>query len=264
MPHAIVRLPAPSLASDCALTHIARTPIDFARIGAQHAAYIEVLRAACCTIDVLPALPAFPDSVFVEDAAVALPGLTILTQPGTPSREAEPGFLLDALAKRALAVARIQAPATLDGGDVLRIGRRLYVGQGTRTNAQGLAQLSALCTPIGFDVVGVPLGPSLHLKTAVTALDDETLLANVDWVDVGAFGAMQVLKIDHGEPFAANVLRLDGTLVVNAAFPATRRIVESHARSRGLAAHAVDIGEFGKAEAGLTCLSVVVPTDTAA
>lgn len=263
MPHAIVRLPAPSLASDCALTHIARAPIDFARIAAQHAAYIEVLRAAGCTIDVLPALPAFPDSVFVEDAAVALPGLTILTRPGTPSREAEPAFLHDALVKRGLALARIQAPATLDGGDVLRIGRRLYVGQGTRTNAHGVTQLSALCAPMGFDVVGVPLGPSLHLKTAVTALDDETLLANVDWVDVGAFGAMQVLKVDPAERFAANVLRLGETLVVNAAFPATRRIVEFHARSRGLRVHAVDIGEFGKAEAGLTCLSVVLPVHTA-
>lgn len=263
MPHAIVRLPAPSLASACALTHIARAPIDFVRIAAQHAAYVDALRAAGCTIDMLPALPAFPDSVFVEDAAVALPGLTILTRPGTPSREAEPAFLHEALVKRALAVARIEAPATLDGGDVLQIGRRLYVGQGTRTNAQGLAQLSALCAPIGYEVVGVPLGPSLHLKTAVTALDDETLLANVDWVDVGAFGAMQVLKVDPAEPFAANVLRLGGMLVINAAFPSTRRIVESHAHTRGLPVHAVDIGEFGKAEAGLTCLSLIVPTDTA-
>jgi dimethylargininase len=258
MPHAIVRLPAPSLASECALTHIARTPIDFARIGAQHAAYREALRAAGCTLDVLPALPAFPDSVFVEDAAVALPGRVVLARPGTPSRQAEPRFLRETLAGRGLEIAQLEPPATLDGGDVLRIGRRLYVGASSRTNAAGIAGLDAWARRGGLEVVTVPLGPSLHLKTAVTALDDDTILVNPGWVDPAAFVVARVIEVDPQEAFAANVLRIGATLLVNQAFARTRERIEAHAQAGGLQVVAVDISEFGKAEAGLTCLSLVL------
>jgi dimethylargininase len=199
--------------------------------------------------------------VFVEDAAVVLGDLAILTRPGAPSRRDEPAHLRPALEALGLRMAALQAPGTLDGGDVLRVGARLYVGEGTRTDARGIAQLAALAALAaaqGLEVVGVPLGPSLHLKTAVSALDDRTLLANRAWVDATRFASMQVIDVDPAEPFAANVLRLGKALIVNAAFPATRRIVESHARAHGLAVHAVDIGEFGKAEAGLTCLGIAV------
>jgi dimethylargininase len=258
MPHAIVRLPAPSLASDCALTHIARTPIDFARIAAQHAAYREALRAAGCVLDVLPALPAFPDSVFVEDAAVALPGRVVLTRPGTPSREPEPRFLCDTLAGHGLEIAQIEPPATLDGGDVLRIGRRLYVGASSRTNPAGIAAIAEWAWRDSLEVVAVPIGPSLHLKTAVTALDDDTVVANPAWVDPTAFAVARVIEVDPQEPFAANVLRIDTTLLVNRAFPRTLERLEAHARSGGLRVMPVDIAEFGKAEAGLTCLSLIL------
>jgi dimethylargininase len=255
--HALVRRPAATLATSCELTHLDRVPIDFARIEAQHAVYVATLRDAGLAVVELPPLPAHPDSVFVEDAAVVLDGLAILTRPGTANRVAEPAHLRPALEALGLRIASLAAPATLDGGDVLRIGRTLYMGQGTRTNADGIAELGVLAAPLGFEVVAVPLGPSLHLKTAVTALDDGTVLVNRRGVDPAVFDGMAVVDVDPAEPFAANVLRLPGALVVNAAFPATRRIVEAHARTRGIDVRAVDIGEFGKAEAGLTCLSVL-------
>jgi dimethylargininase len=257
--HAIVRSPAPTLATACELTHLGRVPIDFARIEAQHADYVSILRNAGLAVTVLAALPAYPDSVFVEDAVVLLDDLAILTRPGAASRRDEPVQLRQALESMGLRIAALRPPATLDGGDVLRIGRRLYVGQGTRTNAEGIAQLEALVVPLGLEVVAVALGPSLHLKTAVTALDDETVLVNRSGVDPAVFAGLDAIAVDPSEPFAANVLRLPSALVVNAAFAATRRIVEAHARSRDIPVLAVDIGEFGKAEAGLTCLSVLVP-----
>lgn len=259
--HALVRRPAPTLATSCELTHLDRVPIDFARIERQHADYVSTLRATGLDVVELPALPAHPDSVFVEDAVVVLNDLAILTRPGTPSRLDEPAHLRPALASLGLRIAALGAPATLDGGDVLRIGRRLYVGQGTRTNAAGIAQLAEIAATLGYDVIAVPLGPSLHLKTAITALDDSTLLVNRAGVDLTAFGAMRTLDVDPREPFAANVLRMPHALVVNAAFPVTRALVENHATAHGVRVHAVDIGEFGKAEAGLTCLSVIFDRD---
>lgn len=258
MPHAIVRLPAPSLASACALTHIARTPIDFRRLEAQHRAYIDALRQAGCAVDILPALPAFPDSVFVEDAAVALPGRALLTRPGAPSREGEPRFLRDTLTGCRLEIIELQPPATLDGGDVLRIGRRMYVGASSRTNAAGIAAIGEWARRDGLEIVAVSMGPSLHLKTAVTALDDDTVVVNPAWVDPTAFAVARVIEVDPQEPFAANVLRIGSTLLVNEAFPRTRERIEAHARIGGLRVMPVDIAEFGKAEAGLTCLSLIL------
>lgn len=155
--HALFRRPATTLATSCELTHVDRVPIDFARIAAQHAGYVATLRAAGLDVVDLPALPEHPDSVFVEDAAVVLGDLAILTRPGTASRLDEPAYLRPALESLDLRIAALTAPATLDGGDVLRIGRRLYVGQGTRTNSEGIRQLAALAAPAGCEVVGIPL-----------------------------------------------------------------------------------------------------------
>lgn len=254
---ALVRRPAPTLATRCELTHLARTPIDFARIEAEHAAYVAALRDGARAVLELPALPDHPDSVFVEDAAVLVGELAILTRPGVASRVDEPRHLAEPLRTAGLRVVALPAPARLDGGDVLRIGRTYYVGQGTRSDAAGAAAFADCVRPLGCEVRRVPLGPSLHLKTAVTALDDGSVLLNPAWVDRRAFDGLHVLEVDPSEPFAANVLRLDDRLLVNAAHPATRRRVEAHARERGLRVDAVDLREFGRAEAGLTCLSLV-------
>jgi dimethylargininase len=249
---ALTRCPAPSL-TECELTFLEREPIEYERALAQHAAYVGALRSAGAQVTVLPATDAYPDSVFVEDAAVVLDEVAILTRPGVASRAAEPDLLAPPLG-RYRPLARIEAPATLEGGDVLRVGRRLFVGLSPRTNAAGAEALRALAAPHGYTVTAVPVRDCLHLKTGVTALDDEALLANPAWVDLERFAGFDVIPVAAEEPWAANTLRLDATLLANAAFP---RTLEQLAR-RGLAPIPVEIGEFGKAEAGLTCLSLLV------
>jgi dimethylargininase len=249
---ALTRCPARSLA-ECELTYLAREPIDVERALAQHAAYVAALCAAGASVIVLPESPAYPDSVFVEDAAVVLDEVVVLTRPGAASRAGEPDLLAPHLAPYR-PLARIEAPATLEGGDVLRVGRRLFVGLSPRTNAAGAEALRALAAPHGYTVTGVAVRDCLHLKTAVTALDEETLLANPAWVDLGPLAGFDVVPVALEEPWAANVLRLGSTLLANAAYPRTL----ARLAQRGPAPVPVDIGEFGKAEAGLTCLSLIV------
>jgi dimethylargininase len=248
---ALTRCPAPTL-TECELTYLEREPIAFERALAQHGAYVAALRAAGAEVRVLPAEDAFPDSVFVEDAAVVLDEVAILTRPGVASRLEEPELLAPHLAAHR-PLARIAAPATLEGGDVLRVGGRLLAGLSPRTNAAGVEALRALTKPLGYAVTAVPVRGCLHLKTGVTALDDETLLANPDWLDLEPLAGFDVVSVAPEEPWAANVLRLKGTLLVNSAYP---RTLERLAR-RGLALVPVDISEFAKAEAGLTCLSLI-------
>jgi dimethylargininase len=253
---ALVRRPAPSLAERCELTFLERSAIDFAALERQHAGYRAALAEAGAEVVTLDAIDVLPDSVFVEDAAVVLDGLAVLTRPGAVSREAEPAAIASALAAwRPLQ--RIEAPGTLDGGDVLRIGHRLFVGLTTRTNRDGIEQLAALVRPHGYEVIAVDTSGSLHLRTACTALDDDTLLLNPAWIDPAAFADFRILAVDGDEPFAANVLSIGDARIVNAALPRTRARVEAFCASAGLRTIATDISEFGKAEAGLTCLSLV-------
>lgn len=253
----IVRHPAASLATACELTFMARARIEVEILQRQHAAYRTALTEAGAEVIALDAIESLADSVFVEDAAVVLDEIAILTRPGTPSREPEPDAVVAALAMHRRDIARIVAPGTLEGGDVLRVGRTLYVGLTTRTNRTGIEQLAALVQPHGYTVVAVDTPGSLHLKTACTALDDKTLLANPAWVDLAPFAGFRILAVDPDEPFAANVLPVGDARIVNAAFPRTRTLVETHCAMAGLRTIAVDIGEFGKAEAGLTCMSLV-------
>lgn len=257
MPIALVRHPAASLATACELTFMARTAIAADVLQRQHAAYRTALAEAGAEVIVLDAIESLPDSVFVEDAAVVLDEIAILTRPGTASRQPEPDAIADALRQQRRGIARIVAPGTLEGGDVLRVDRTLYVGLTTRTNRDGIEQLAALVKPHGYAVVAVDTPGSLHLKTACTVLDDETLLANPAWVDLAPFHDFRILAVDADEPFAANVLPVGDVRIVNAAFPRTRALVEAYCATAGLQAIAVDIGEFGKAEAGLTCLSLI-------
>ena len=258
---ALVRMPARSLIDACELTHIERQPIDGAHILQEHQHYQDTLRALGLTVTCLPAIEAHPDSVFMEDAAVVLDELLVLTRP-TTSREAEPEHLLVDAGDLRRPVARIVAPGRLEGGDVLRIGRHLMVGLTTRSNAEGVNQLRRLVEPFGYTVSAWEVGRSLHFKTACTALDDGCLLLNPDWVDATALAArgFEIVTVDPSEPFGANVLRIDGRLVVNASFPATRQRIEQAWARRGhdlSTLHATPLAEFGKAEAGLTCMSLV-------
>lgn len=256
----MVRRPTPTLAQSCELTFLERTAMSFARLERQHAAYRDALTAAGALVVALDAIDTLPDSVFVEDAAVVLDEFAVLTRPGAVSRQPETDRIEAAVAQHRAIVERIRAPGTLEGGDVLRIGRRLFVGLTTRTNREGIAQLAAIVQPYGYTVMPVPVAGSLHLKTACAALDAQTLLLNPAWLDASPFADFKIVAVEADEPFAANVLPVGDCLIANAAFPRTLERVSAHAQRAGRRIVPVDISEFGKAEAGLTCMSLVFAT----
>jgi dimethylargininase len=248
---AVVRDVSPSIPR-CELTYLKREPIDLERAVAQHAAYAALLRDLGLEVVEIAADPAFPDCCFVEDVAVVLDGLAVLTRPGAESRRGE----IPAVAKTLAGfrpLARIEEPATLEGGDVLAVGRTLFVGRSPRTNTAGVDRLRALAQPLGYRVVAVPVVGCLHLKSAVTALDDEHVLANPAWIDPAPLRGLEIVPVAPEEPGAANVLRVGETVV---AHPGFERTLERIA-ARGYEVRPLDVSEFLKAEAALTCKSLL-------
>ncbi|MGH9603881.1 MAG: dimethylarginine dimethylaminohydrolase family protein [Terriglobales bacterium] len=248
---AIMRRVSPAMA-DCELTHLARSPIDVRRAAEQHERYEECLRSLGCDVQTLPAEPELPDSVFVEDVAVVLDDVAVITRPGAESRRAETDSIVQALAPYRKLL-RIEDPGTLDGGDVLRLGRTLYVGNTSRSNGKGITQLARLVAPHGYNVAPVEVTGCLHLKTAVTEVAPNTLLINPRMVDRGVFGAVEFVEVDPAEPHAGNALLLDGTVIYPAAHRKTLRRMEE----RGIKVAALDVSEVLKAEGGVTCCSLV-------
>jgi len=248
---AITRAVGPALAH-CELTFIEREPIDVARAAEQHDAYCTALRAAGVSVFTLPAAENLLDAVFVEDAAVVLDEIAIVTRPGIDSRRIEVDAVAAVLALHRR-TACIEVPGSLEGGDVLRIGRRLFVGRSTRTNDSGLRQLASIVKPLGYDVVQVGVHGCLHLKTAVTALSRDTLLVNPGWIDTEILDGFRHVAVAADEPFAANTLTLDGIVYISAKWNRTRRNLEN----AGFTTKAMNISELEKAEAGLTCLSII-------
>jgi dimethylargininase len=256
MPIAITRS-VPSSIVRCQLTHLAREPIDVARARAQHAEYEAALAAAGYEIRRLPSADELPDSVFVEDTAIALDEVGIIMRPGAESRRAEAASMAHELA-RYRPLQFITEPGSVDGGDVLRLGRTLWVGLSRRSNAAGAAQLRALTVPLDYDVRTLDVGAALHLKTAVTQVKADTLLANRDWVDVRVLGDWRVIDVDPAEPLAANALWLDpvrDAVVFSTAFPRTA----DRLTAAGVRVIPVDASELAKAEGGVTCCSVLLP-----
>ena len=248
---ALVRLPSPDLA-DGERTHYDRLPIDFPRALEQHAVYRSVLEAMDIAVTVLPALSGFPDAVFVEDALLAFPSLCVLTRPGAASRAAEP----DAIAAHAPTdrpLMRMEA-GRLDGGDVLFAGQRVLVGLSSRTDSDGAAELQRLLHPLGYTVETVVMLKALHLKSAMTALGDDTLVVARGWVPDPPLG-FRIIDSDPDEPSGANMLWANSSALGQAASPKTIARV----KAAGFDVTAVDNGEFAKAESGLTCMSVLIP-----
>ena len=250
---AYTRAVSPRLA-DCALTHLDRSPIDVARATQQHSAYEAALADAGCRVVRLPELPDDPDGVFVEDTAILLGGDAIITRPGAPSRADEVDSSAAGLASE-FRVHRLGA-GTLDGGDVLRIERTLYVGLSSRTDAAGAAALAAIVAPLGYRLVTVEPAQCLHLKTAVTYAGPDkagrpTILVNPDWVDPRLFEGIHA--VDVAEPFAANSLRVGDRLILPAGNPRTAERLTA----LGFDLAEVDVSELQKAEAGVTCMSLV-------
>lgn len=237
----------------CELTHLPRVPIDVARARAQHDAYERALAGLGCHPQRLPAPADLPDAVFVEDTAIVLDELAVITRPGAPSRRPETHAVADAL-RAWRPVRQIVEPATIDGGDVLRIDRTLYVGRSTRTNEAGLEQLQALVAPAGYAVRGIAVTGCLHLKSAVTCVAPRTVLLNPEWVDPAAFAGCDGLEVHPDEPLGANALWVGPGLIYAAAFPRTRARLEQ----RGLDVRVVDVSEIAKAEGAVTCCSLIV------
>ena len=242
----------PSSIVRCELTHVARVPIDVESAVAQHAAYEDTLGRLGCTVVRLPDAPEQPDSVFVEDTAVVLDELAVIARPGAESRRGETASVAAVLGDYR-DLESIRAPATLDGGDVLRIGQRVYVGTSGRTNGEGARQLASLLAPYGYQVRGVEVRGCLHLKSAVTTVADDAVLLNPACVDAGEFRDVRRIEAHAGEPHGANALYVDETVLLPAAAPRTRERLEA----MGFAVESVDVSELAKAEAGVTCCSLV-------
>ena len=250
---AFVREVSPRLAH-CELTHLERGAIDPARATRQHGEYVSALASLGCEIEWLAPLPAQADGMFVEDTAVIVPEVAVVTRPGVASRRAETASVSTALARH-VPVIELAAPACLEGGDVLRIGRRLWAGTGGRTNAEGVAQLAAALAPHGYRVDAVPLEGCLHLKSACSFIPPDTLLVNPEWADPAIFGTRVVIEVAEDEPYGANALSVGGRTLASTAYPKTlRRVAEA-----GIGVQPLEVSEIHKAEAALTCMSLLLP-----
>ncbi len=249
---AYTRAVSPTLA-DCELTHLERVPIDVARAVAEHAAYEHRLRELGVAVRRLPAEPDLPDAVFVEDTAVVLDDIAVIARPASPVRREEIFTVAETLAAHRL-VAWLDGTATLDGGDVLVDGNRVFVGLSTRTNRDGVAQLAGILHPVGYSVIPVSFRGCLHLKTAATRVAPGLLLLNPDWVEGSVFSGLRAIAVDPSEPHAGNALALENAVIHPAHFPRTRARLEAE----GLRVLPVEMTELAKAEAGVTCCSLVV------
>ena len=251
MTTALVRDIADSIGS-CELTHLDRAPIDLGRARQQHEDYGRTLEALGCTLQRIDADPNCPDCVFIEDTLVVVDELAVLTRPGAPSRRAELSPVEAAVAHHR-EVARIESPGTLDGGDVLRIGHRVLVGASGRTNASGIEQLRSHLRPHGYTVEAVTFTGCLHPKSACTLAAPDRVLVNPTWVEPADLGT-SVIEVDPTEPGAGNVLLVNGTLLADPAFPRTIERLQAE----GIEPRLVPNDELAKAEAALTCCSVLL------
>ena len=242
MPIAITRQISPRF-NECEITHIERTPIDLEIASAQHEEYVRALKSLGCELMELPAEPDLPDSVFVEDAAFILPEVAIITRPGADSRKPETESIARVVSPYRKLV-HLKEPATLDGGDVLVLGKKIFIGLSTRSNQEAIDQLNALLAEYGYSVTGVHLHDCLHLKTAVSRVDDQTLLINKNWLDLHHFENYRLIEVDPDEPFAANCLPVGESIIYPTTFPKTCARLEE----AGYTVVKVDVSELAKAE----------------
>jgi dimethylargininase len=239
--------------NECEITHIDRIPIDMDIARAQHQEYVNALAEVGCQVIELPAETDLPDSVFVEDTAIILPEVAVITRPGADSRKTETESIIRALSHYR-ALAHVTAPATIDGGDVLVLGKNIYVGKSTRSNDSAILQMQNLLDGYGYKVIGVDMHDCLHLKTAVTRVDENTLLINPKWVDTFHFKAFDWIEVDPSEPFAANCLPINDKVIFPTSFTKTRAKLEA----RGYKIQAVNVDELAKAEGAVTCCSLII------
>lgn len=233
-------------------SYVTRQPIDFQLALRQHAKYCALLRACGAKVVTLDVNGAHPDAVFVEDTAVVTDEIAVLASPGAPSRRPEVAGIEPELRKHR-EVRRIELPATLDGGDVIIVGRTILVGATARTNEAGARALEEFVAPFGYRVIRITPRNCLHLKSACCALPDGRLLVNPDWVDPSALPDFDSLMIAPQEPFAADFAVASGTIIMSETNPRTADMVSR----LGFAVRTTPLSEFEKAEGGVTCLSII-------
>ena len=249
-----VTRPVSATINHCELTHLNREPIDLERARQQHATYERALEAAGCAIVRLEEAAELPDSVFVEDTAIVFDEVAFVTRPGAETRRPETPPVAELL-RRYRSVRQIEAPAIVDGGDVIVAGRAVFIGQSRRTNDAAVAQLRRTLEPLAYEIHTVPVTGCLHLKSAATAVGENRLLINPAWVERKAFAGLDLIEIDPLEPSAANVLRIGPELICANRFPRTCERLEHE----GFVVHAVDLTELAKAEGAVTCCSLIFP-----
>ena len=226
--------------------------IDVQLARAQHAAYRAALEASGAVVLELPADERFPDCVFVEDTAVIAGGAALIARPGAPSRRGETEAVAAALARH-LELARLEAPATLDGGDCMRLGRTIYIGRSARTNAAGIARAEAALAPRGFRIVAVELPPGvLHLKCVCSPLGDDRVLLAEGTLPAGLFDA-GIVWVPAEEQYAANAVAVGDHVIAAAEYPRTLAALAA----AGLRVHPVPTSEVRKADGSLTCQSIL-------
>jgi dimethylargininase len=244
-----------SALSICELSFIERKPIDLEKARAQHRAYEELLAGLGARIISLPEEPGLPDSMFVEDPAIALDELAVICPLGAESRRKESPTIASAL-ERFRKLAYLKLPGTLEGGDVLCVGKKVFVGITARSNPEGIRQLAVILEHYGYDLTAVPVTGCLHLKSAVTYLGRNTLLGNRAWFDGKRLQGFEWVDVDPAEPQAGNALAIADVVIFPASFPKTREKIEA----RGFKVQPLDISELQKAESGLTCSSLLFET----
>lgn len=249
---AITRQVSPSI-NGCELSFHARQPICVERAIEQHKAYEELLSQLDVRVVSLHAEPDLPDSVFVEDPAVVVDEVAVISRMGAVSRRPEASSLAAALSTyRPLGF--LKEPATLDGGDVMRIGRTLFVGLSRRTNREGISQLGSVLRPYGYKLKPVVLNGCLHLKSGCSYIGQNTVLANRRWIDAEELVKFEVIDVPLEEPAAANVLLIRDTIILPASYPRTCALLEL----RGFDVRTIDVSELQKAESGVTCMSLIL------
>ncbi|MBI2759096.1 MAG: dimethylargininase [Chloroflexi bacterium] len=248
---AITREISPSI-NQCELTFHEREPINYERACKQHKQYVNALRSLGLQVQVLPADPNLPDSVFVEDTALVLDECAIITRPGADSRKPETESITNVL-EQYRKLFFIEPPARADGGDILRVGKKIYVGLSTRSDDNAIEQMQNYLRPFGYEVKGITVTGCLHLKSAVTQVAEDTLLINPEWADKNYFDEMNFIEIDPSEPYAANALMIGGTIIYPTAFPKTQKRLEA----AGVKIVNVDADELAKAEGAVTCCSLI-------
>ena len=248
---AITRAVSPAFAS-CELSFIDREPIDLAKARAEHHSYQALLGKLGARVISLPEEAQLPDSMFVEDPAIVLDEVAIICALGAETRRKEASSIAAAL-EPFRKLAYITLPGTLEGGDVLRVGRQLFVGETRRSNPEGIRQLTNIVNAYGYELTAVPVSGCLHLKSAVTLLGANTLLGNRAWFDWNKMAGFEWVDVHPTEPHAGNALQIGEVVVFPAAYPRTAELI----RQQGFNVALLDISELQKAESGLTCSSLL-------